>query len=231
MTKENKTPQGYKETGIGIIPEDWEVKKLGEVAQIKRGASPRPIEKYVIRNGINWIKISDTKENSKYIINTKVRITGNGANKSVIVDPNDLILSNSMSYGRPYILKIRGCIHDGWLLLKLDTEINKEFIYYLLKTNVFQNKFNLIAAGSGVSNLKIGSVKFLQISLPPLPEQRAIARVLSNIDSLIESIDKFIEKKKLIKKGTMQQLLTAKKRLPGFTGEWVTKKLVEMFIF
>ena len=223
-------PPGYKKTEIGVIPEDWEVKKLEEIFEIKRGASPRPIEKYTTNksDGINWIKISDVSPNDKYLIKTEVKITHDGAEHSVYVYPGDLILSNSMSYGRPYISKIKGCIHDGWLLLKQKTQLYLEFFYYLLSSSRVKKDFDLMAAGSGVNNLKIDSVKKLSVQMPPLPEQRAIARVLSDIDALIENLDKLIEKKKNIKKGAMQQLLTGKKRLPGFEGEWVRKKLGEI---
>ena len=219
--------KGYKKTEIVVIPEDWEVKRLGEIFNIKRGASPRPIEKYITKNkGVNWIKISDLKPTDKYLVKTEIKISYKGAEQSVIVNNNDLILSNSMSYGRAYISKIRGCIHDGWLLLK--GKENIEFFYYLLNYSKIQKKFNLLAAGSGVNNLKIDSVKNLLIPLPSLPEQKAIAKVLSDIDSLIENLDKLIQKKKLIKKGVMQELLTGKKRLPGFKGEWIRKKLGEI---
>ena len=228
MTKQ--IPPGYKRTDIGIIPEDWEVKRLGEVFEIKRGASPRPINRYVTIRGINWIKISDVGDNEKYITKTEVKITNDGAEKSVFVHPNDLLLSNSMSYGRPYISKIKGCIHDGWLLLKLKENLDTEFMYYLLRTDEVQKKFNLMAAGSGVNNLKIDSVRMVKVKLPPRPEQHAITCVLSDIDQFIESLDKLIEKKKLIKRGAMQLLLTGKKRLPGFKGEWVRRRLGEVAI-
>lgn len=225
----NSIPKGYKKTEIGVIPEDWEVKKLGEIAEIKRGASPRPIEKFVTKKGINWIKISDTKENDKYIYKTSVKITSNGAAKSVYIYPGDLILSNSMSYGRAYISKIKGCIHDGWLLLRPSQGVDREYLYYLLHIDTTKIKFNLLAAGSGVNNLKIDSVKNLEVCYPTdINEQRAIAQVLSDMDNLIDSVGKLIEKKKLIKKGAMQELLTGRKRLPGFKGEWVKKKLGEI---
>ena len=212
-----KIPLGYKKTEIGGIPEDWEVKRLGGIFEIKRGASPRPIEKYTTNksDGINWIKISDVSPNDKYLVKTEVKITHDGAEQSVYVYPGDLILSNSMSYGRPYISKIKGCIHDGWLLLKQKMQLDLEFFYYLLSSIRVKKEFDLIAAGSGVNNLKIDSVERLSVQIPSLPEQRAIARVLSDIDRLIESLDKLIEKKKLIKKGAMQELLTGKKPPAG----------------
>jgi len=194
----------------------WVKMKLGEVFDIKRGASPRPIEKYITKksNGINWIKISDVKPEDKYLVKTEIKITQEGAKQSVVVNYNDLILSNSMSYGRPYISKIKGCIHDGWLLLKRKGKQNIEFFYYLLSSYKVQKSFDLLAAGSGVNNLKIDSVKELSIYIPPtLEEQQAIAKILSDMDAEIEALKKKKEKYEQIKKGAMELLLTGKVRL------------------
>ncbi len=97
----------------------WEYKKLGEVCTIERGGSPRPIADYITdkSDGINWIKIGDAVEGSRYITQTKEKIKPEGVKKSRLVHRGDFILSNSMSFGRPYILDVDGCIHDGWLVL------------------------------------------------------------------------------------------------------------------
>ena len=96
---------------------EW--KKLGEIMTIVRGASPRPIKKYITNdvNGINWIKIGDVSPDAKYITSSNEKITKEGAEKSRFLHSGDFILSNSMSFGRPYILKIDGCIHDGWIAM------------------------------------------------------------------------------------------------------------------
>lgn len=95
------------------------MKTIGDVASICRGSSPRPISKYVTDDpeGVNWIKIGDAGEDDVYIIRTSEKITQDGAKKSRAVKPGDFILSNSMSFGRPYILGIDGCVHDGWLII------------------------------------------------------------------------------------------------------------------
>ncbi|HHF2783290.1 TPA: restriction endonuclease subunit S, partial [Haemophilus influenzae] len=102
------------EEELGKVGFEW--KTLGDVAKIQRGASPRPISQYITDdpNGIPWIKIGDTSLDSKYIENTAQKITIEGAEKSRILKSGDFVMSNSMSYGRPYILKISGAIHDGW---------------------------------------------------------------------------------------------------------------------
>ena len=101
------------------MKEGWCIKKLGDVCVIERGGSPRPINKYITEDskGINWIKIGDAKNGSKYITSTKEKIISEGVKKSRYVYKGDLLLSNSMSFGHPYILDIEGCIHDGWLVI------------------------------------------------------------------------------------------------------------------
>ena len=100
--------QGYKQTEIGVIPEDWDCAKFGEKVKIYRGGSPRPIQDYIthLSTGINWIKIGDVGENDKYIRSTQEKIIPEGVSKSREVHVGDFILSNSMSFGRPYILDI-----------------------------------------------------------------------------------------------------------------------------
>ena len=119
-----------KQTEVGLIPDDWEVIKLGDKVDIFRGGSPRPIERYITTNanGINWIKIGDVRPNDKYIRQTEEKIILEGKSRSREVKKGDFILSNSMSFGRPYILNIDGCIHDGWLTIQNYTEcFDKEF--------------------------------------------------------------------------------------------------------
>ena len=130
-------PQGYKQTEIGVIPEDWELYKFGEKVSVYRGGSPRPITDYISKgnNGVNWIKIGDVKPNEKYITSTKEKITLDGSEKSRYVNKGDFILSNSMSFGRPYILKIDGCIHDGWLSISgFEKTYTSDFLYHLLNS-------------------------------------------------------------------------------------------------
>lgn len=209
-----------KQTEIGLIPDDWEVKRLGDSVDILRGGSPRPIENYLTTNadGINWIKIGDVKPNDKYIRKTEEKIIPEGKSRSREVKKGDFILSNSMSFGRPYILAIDGCIHDGWLTIQKYAEtFDKEFLYYLLGSDEVFNQYVQMAAGSSVQNLNKDKVADLQLKIPPLPEQQRIAKALSDVDALISTTEKLIQKKKNIKQGAMQNLLTGKKRLPGFT--------------
>ena len=208
-----------KQTEIGLIPDDWEVIKIGDKVDIFRGGSPRPIERYITTNayGINWIKIGDVRPNDKYIRQTEEKIIPEGKSRSREVKKGDFILSNSMSFGRPYILNIDGCIHDGWLTIQNYSEsFDKEFLYYLLGSDEVFKQYVQMAAGSSVQNLNKEKVSDLQLKVPPLAEQQRIAKALSDVDALISTTEKLIQKKKNIKQGAMQNLLTGKKRLPGF---------------
>ncbi|MCL2857770.1 MAG: restriction endonuclease subunit S [Oscillospiraceae bacterium] len=210
-------------TEIGRFPIDWEVVKLGEKAKIFRGGSPRPIQDYLTNSplGINWIKIGDVSPSAKYILETKEKIIPEGANRSRLVQSGDFILSNSMSFGRPYILRIDGCIHDGWLVIQdYKSHFEQGYLYYFLCSDITMHQHISMAAGSGVQNLNKEKVNAVQVAMPPLPEQRTIATALSDSDAYIAVLEKLIYKKRAVKQGVMQELLTGKWRLPGFSGEW-----------
>lgn len=165
----------------------WQQVKIGDVCVVERGGSPRPIEKYITedKNGINWIKIGDTTE-SMYITKTAQKIIPEGAKKSRFVQSGDFLLSNSMSFGRPYILNIDGCIHDGWLVLRdKDNIFDKHFLYYCLSAPVTYAKFKSMAVGGVVNNLNSEMVRNVEIPLPLLEEQRRIAAQLDKVSDLI----------------------------------------------
>lgn len=165
----------------------WKQVKIGDVCLVERGGSPRPIEKYITDDptGVNWIKIGDTTE-SMYITHTAQKIIPEGVKKSRIVHAGDFLLSNSMSFGRPYILSIDGCIHDGWLVLRDTNNIfDKHFLYYCLSSPTIYTKFKSMAVGGVVNNLNSAMVRNVEIPLPPLDEQRHIAAVLDKVTDLI----------------------------------------------
>ncbi|MGC3867097.1 restriction endonuclease subunit S [Akkermansia muciniphila] len=215
----NSIPKGYKKTEVGVIPEKWEVKKLGEACKILRGGSPRPIEDYLTTSpsGVNWIKIGDVSSDSKYITNTEEKIIPEGISYSRSVYPGDFLLSNSMSYGRPYILNIEGCIHDGWLVLQdFCCFFESDFLYYYLSSASVLKQYEMKASGSSVHNLNKDLVADVIVVIPSLCEQQAIAEVLSDMDTLIQTQKELIAKKRDIKQGTMQDLLFGRVRLPGY---------------
>jgi len=177
------------EEELGKVGFEW--KTLGDVAKIQRGASPRPISQYITDepNGIPWIKIGDTSLDSKYIENTAQKITIEGAEKSRILKSGDFVMSNSMSYGRPYILKISGAIHDGWASISdFENILNSDFLYYYLSSNTVQSYWNGKINSSSVSNLNSDIIKSLPIPIPTLNIQIEIAKTLDKFETLTNSI-------------------------------------------
>ena len=173
------------------IPHSWKWVKLNDLAEIARGGSPRPIQDYITENddGINWIKIGDTSEESKYITYAKEKIKPEGKKHSRFVHAGDFLLTNSMSFGRPYILKIDGCIHDGWLVFENIKEcLLQDYLYYVLSSAYIYETFSNVAAGSTVKNLKSDTVKQVDFPLPPLSEQKRIVEAVEKMYELLNQI-------------------------------------------
>jgi restriction endonuclease S subunit len=163
---------------------------------VERGASPRPIHAHITDapDGVNWIKIGDAEVGGKHITQTKERITPEGATKSRRVKPGDFVLSNSMSFGRPYIMAIEGCIHDGWLLLRdISDNLDRDFLYNILGSNAVLQQFEQAATGGVVNNLNSKLVRNVTIPLPHLSVQREIVAELEAERALVESNRKLIE--------------------------------------
>ena len=163
----------------------YEMTPLSQLLLIERGGSPRPIEKYITdsEDGVNWIKIGDAEEGSIYITKTKEKIITEGTKKSRYVEPGDFLLSNSMSFGRPYILTIDGYIHDGWLVLRDKGNVfNKLFLHTMLSSDYAKTCFESMAAGSVVKNLNKDVVGRLSVPVPPMVEQEQFATFLEQSD-------------------------------------------------
>ena len=164
----------------------WEVKKLGDVCLIERGGSPRPIDDYLTEDerGINWIKIGDATDGGMVITATKQRIRPEGMKKSRFVHKGDFLLSNSMSFGKPYILGVDGCIHDGWLVIQ-DTHhtFNKIYLYYFLGSPQTYEAFNSMAVGGVVNNLNKDIVKKVHVAIPDADIQQSFATKIEAIES------------------------------------------------
>ena len=159
----------------------WQTTTLGNLCDIARGGSPRPIKQFLTdaADGVNWIKIGDATASTKYIYETQEKIKPEGIKRSRLVKEGDFILSNSMSFGRPYIMRTSGCIHDGWLVLSDKSGLfNQDFLYYFLGSECTYRQFDRLAAGSTVRNLNIDLVKKVEVLIPPLPEQKRIVAIL-----------------------------------------------------
>lgn len=166
----------------------WEQRKFSEMVIIERGGSPRPIDKFITNdeNGLNWVKIGDAPEQGNYITKTAEKIKSEGLSKTREVHPGDLILSNSMSFGRPYIMAINGCIHDGWLAIRnTEKRFDLKFLCTLLGTDSMLDQYKAMAAGSTVNNLNKELVGSTTVSFPKIDEQVKIGEYFANLDNLI----------------------------------------------
>lgn len=181
-----------------LCPDGVEYKSFGDCAKIVRGASPRPIKNFITTepDGVNWIKIGDVKPGEKYITSSAEKITLDGAKKSRPVKKGDFILSNSMSFGRPYILKIDGCVHDGWLAIsEFSDSYVSDFLYYLLSSNMCQNQMKKKASfGGAVQNLNADIVRELNLPVPPLEIQQEIVRLLDDFTAKIAELQAELNK-------------------------------------
>ena len=175
------------------IPDSWCWVRLGKVLEIARGGSPRPIKEYLTTDntGVNWIKIGDTEKGGKYINSTKEKIKQSGISKSRFVHKGDFLLTNSMSFGRPYILNIDGCIHDGWLVFSDTSDVYfKDFLYYVLSSSFANKQFAGKVSGAVVKNLNSDKVADSLFPLPPLAEQERIVVEIEKFEPLIVEYDK-----------------------------------------
>ena len=168
---------------------NWTYKRIGDVCTVERGGSPRPIDTFITdsNDGINWIKIGDA-DDSMYITKTEQKIKPEGMKKSRFVEPGDFLLSNSMSFGRPYILKIDGCIHDGWLVLRDNNgAFDKRFLYFYLSSPTTYRRFKSMAVGGVVNNLNSEMVRKVEVPIPPMNEQIEIVNILEKAQAIISA--------------------------------------------
>ncbi|AHJ98445.1 restriction endonuclease subunit S [Hymenobacter swuensis] len=190
----------------------WKESKLGEVSEIVRGGSPRPIEDFITTDpdGLNWLKIGDVAPEAKYIFKTQQKVIREALSKTREVSPGDLILSNSMSFGRPYIMKTKSCIHDGWIAIRhIADDVLTDYLYYAISSEASQTYFIANAAGAAVLNLNAERIKVLPLAIPSIEEQQKIADTLSSLDDLITAQNTKLIALQAHKRGLMQGLFPA----------------------
>lgn len=216
---------------------DWEQRKFGETVIIERGGSPRPIDAFITddENGLNWVKIGDAPEQGNYITKTAEKICPEGLKKTREVHPGDLILSNSMSFGRPYIMAIDGCIHDGWLLIRDEEKrYDLKFLCQMLGTEQMLAQYRAMAAGSTVNNLNKELVGNTEVKVPSIAEQAKIGEYFSKVDDLITLHQKKFEQLTILKKYMLQKMFPQNGsdkpeiRFDGFTDDWEQRKLSDV---
>ena len=224
-------PQGYKRTELGIIPEDWEVKRISDFTSIITGGTPSTQRPEYWGGSIMWM--SSGELNKKFVFDVEGRITTEGLlNSSTHIIPPFCVLiglaGQGKTRGRAAYNYISLCTNQSIAAILPNDKYNSLYLYYVVDSKY--EYLRLLSSGDGGrGGLNKNLLNSLEISFPKtIAEQQAIAEALGDIDGLIAALDKKIAKKRLIKQGAMQQLLTGKKRLPGFSDPWVEKKLGEI---
>lgn len=216
LESEMATQTGYKASELGMIPQDWDVVELGSVAEIQRGASPRPIDSpiwFSQSSNVGWLRISDVTKSEKYLYNTIQNLSEEGIKNSRYVAKDSLIMSICATVGKPIINRKDICIHDGFVVFR-NPQFDIEFMFYVLQE--YESKWGNQGQTGSQMNLNTDLIKNKIVCLPPLSEQTAIATALSDTDALISSLQTLIAKKQAVKLAAMQNLLSGKIRLPEF---------------
>ncbi|WQY76942.1 restriction endonuclease subunit S [Helicobacter pylori] len=207
-------------------PSNWQRVRLGDIAEIKRGASPRPIENpkwFCANSNVGWVRISDISKNSRFLYKTAQELSKKGIEKSRFIKQNSLIMSMCATIGKPIITKIDTCIHDGFVVFE-NPKIDLNYLYYFL-CYIEKEWLESGQQGSQV-NLNVDLIKNKEVFCPKdLNEQIAIANVLSDVDRYLYSLDALILKKESVKKALSFELLSQKKRLRGFNQAWQRVRL------
>ncbi|MBS3148325.1 restriction endonuclease subunit S [Candidatus Woesearchaeota archaeon] len=223
-------PKGYKQTEIGIIPDEWEVKRLGECLLKNPDYGINAAAVAYNDTLPTYLRITDISEDGKYLSSNKVSVNNTLADSYYLEEGDIVFARTGASVGKTYLYNKNDgkLVFAGFLIrVKVNPKLlDCKYLIFLTQTKSYLAWVLANSMRSGQPGLNSNEYQSLQIPVPPtLTEQSAIARVLSDTDTLIESLDKLIAKKKNIKQGAMQQLLTGKKRLPGFKDEWDVKKI------
>lgn len=192
---------------------DWDAKCLGDLAKIQRGASPRPIDSPVWFDDsalVGWVRISDVTRAGMFLLETTQQLSPLGVQHSRPVPTGSLIMSICATVGRPIITKIDVCIHDGFVVFE-NLQTDQRFLYYVLKW--IEPDWSKQGQTGSQMNLNTGLINGTRISLPPTPEQTAIAEVLSEMDVELAGLEQRLEKTRAVKQAMMQELLTGRTRL------------------
>ncbi len=187
VRREYRNPIELKKSMSKLTSQKWRKIKIGDVCDVGRGSSPRPImdPRYFEGGTIPWIKIADATKSGKYLYETKEKVNEYGASFSRLLPKGSLIVAASGTLGYTQMLGIDGCIHDGWLYLTNFKEADKDFLFYLFKYR--QVYFANQAYGAAIQNVNTTILRDMEVSLPPFPTQHRIASILSTYDDLIEN--------------------------------------------
>ncbi|HDR3904774.1 TPA: restriction endonuclease subunit S [Bacillus toyonensis] len=232
--------KGYKRTDIGEIPIEWDVKRIMDIAEVFRGASPRPKgDPRYYGGNVPRLMVADVTRDYKYVTPKIDFLTEDGAKLSRPMPTGSLVVVCSGTVGVPAILAVDACIHDGFLGLKnISNDCDKEFLFYCF--SFLRTKFDSAATHGGVfTNLTTSIMNEFTIALPPIGEQKEIVAILSSVDIAIQKTTAIIDQTKKVKKGLMQQLFTKgightkfkKTEIGELPSEWKVVNLEEVTVF
>lgn len=216
---ENKV--GYKQTKLGWIPDLWDVVTFKDISKINQGLQIAISERHIehIPNSHFYITNEFLKANSQYKYYVKT------SSDSVLCSKNDILMTRTGNTGQ-VVTNVEGAFHNNFFKINYDKDrVGRLFLYYYLTSSKTQYLISQLAGTSTIPDLNHSDFYRIPIPLPPLPEQKKIAEILSTWDKSIEQLQNLISEKQKLKKGLMQQLLTGKKRFTGFTDEWKEVKL------
>ncbi|WP_132834322.1 MULTISPECIES: restriction endonuclease subunit S [unclassified Pseudomonas] len=220
---------GYKQTEVGVIPEDWRNLPITKVARLESGHTPSKRNSNYWGGGVNWISLFDTQGLSRNEISTTEKtITAEGLNNSSarLLPAGTVVFSRTATVGKVSIMATSMATSQDFANYICGPGLHNIFLVYLFRS--MGRTWKTLMAGSIHNTIYMPTFKALKIVVPPLSEQKAIAQALSDTDVLIESLDQLLTKKRQIKQGTMQELLTGQRRLPGFSGGWKKKRLAQL---
>jgi type I restriction enzyme S subunit len=225
----------YKKTDLGIIPEEWEPKVMGEACWFQEGPGVRNTQ--FTRFGVKLLNGTNIFR-GELNLSTTVRFISEseayGAYAHFLADKDDIVIASSgITVARLHekVAHVREsdlpfCMNTSTIRFKpISGVLDRSFLFHILTSDGFKKQIGAQATGSAQLNFGPSHVSKVKVVLPPLREQAAIAQALNDVDALIMALDSLIAKKRDIKQATMQQLLTGKTRLPGFSGKWEVKQL------
>lgn len=217
---------GFKLTEVGVIPEDWECARISDVAKLESGHTPSRKESSYWNGSIPWVSLFDTEAlQGKEIFETAKMVTEEGIHNSSarVLPKGTVVFSRTATVGKTTVMGCEMATSQDFANYICGPKLHNHFLVYLFRS--MGRTWKSLMAGSIHNTIYMPVFKGLQIILPPLQEQRAIATALSDMDALLGALERLIAKKRDLKQAVMQQLLTGKTRLPGFQGEWEEKTL------
>jgi type I restriction enzyme S subunit len=220
---------GYKQTVAGFIPEDWECARISDVAKLESGHTPSKREASYWNGSIPWVSLFDTEGlQGKEIFETAKMVTEEGINNSSarILPKGTVVFSRTATVGKTTVMGCEMATSQDFANYICGPKLHNHFLVFLFRN--MGRTWKSLMAGSIHNTIYMPVFKALQIILPPLHEQRAIATALSDVDALLGALERLIAKKRDLKQAAMQQLLTGNIRLPGFDGEWEFKALGDL---